>query len=121
MAAYTTDEARQLSVSPDPIKEHLHQATLYDHKILGVKQELIIHHEWSPGSWFFLPHGARIYNKLMDFIRNQYRDRGYQEVISPNVFNMDLWVQSGHAKHYKEDMFVLEVFLLLFACDFLEE
>nr|XP_027190307.1 threonine--tRNA ligase, mitochondrial 1-like isoform X3 [Cicer arietinum] len=137
MAAYTTDEARQLSVSPDPIKvtlsdgnvkegknckisanlasnaliakEHLHQATLYDHKILGVKQELIIHHEWSPGSWFFLPHGARIYNKLMDFIRNQYRDRGYQEVISPNVFNMDLWVQSGHAKHYKEDMFVLEI------------
>jgi hypothetical protein len=36
----------------------------------------------SPGSWFFLPHGARIYNKLMDFIRSQYRERGYQEVDS---------------------------------------
>nr|KYP66188.1 hypothetical protein KK1_012472 [Cajanus cajan] len=94
------------------LKEYLHrleEAKKYDHRILGVKQELILHHEWSPGSWFFLPHGARIYNKLMDFIRNQYRDRGYQEVISPNVFNMDLWVQSGHAANYKEDMFILEI------------
>ncbi|KAL2349384.1 hypothetical protein Fmac_003384 [Flemingia macrophylla] len=106
------------------LKEYLHrleEAKKYDHRILGVKQELILHHEWrqfgkrsplSPGSWFFLPHGARIYNKLMDFIRNQYRDRGYQEVISPNVFNMDLWVQSGHAANYREDMFILEVDML---------
>jgi len=36
----------------------------------------------SPGSCFFLPHGARIYNKLMDFMRQQYRDRGYQEVYT---------------------------------------
>ncbi|XP_073226859.1 threonine--tRNA ligase, mitochondrial 1-like isoform X2 [Cicer arietinum] len=115
MVTYTKEEAPtcQKSLSSDPIKEHLHQheeASKYDHRILGVKQELIIHHEWSPGSWFFLPHGARIYNKLMDFIRNQYRDRGYQEVMSPNVFNMDLWMQSSHAKHHKEDMFVLEEF-----------
>ncbi|KAF1861940.1 hypothetical protein Lal_00026427 [Lupinus albus] len=87
----------------------LEEAKKYDHRILGVKQELIYHHEWSPGSWFFLPHGARIYNKLTEFIRNQYRDRGYQEVISPNVFNMDLWVQSGHAANYREGMFVLEI------------
>ncbi|XP_027360725.1 threonine--tRNA ligase, mitochondrial 1 isoform X1 [Abrus precatorius] len=94
------------------LKEYLlrlEEAKKYDHRILGVKQELILHHEWSPGSWFFLPHGARIYNKLMEFIRNQYRDRGYQEVISPNVFNMDLWVQSGHAANYREDMFILEI------------
>ncbi|XP_061370150.1 threonine--tRNA ligase, mitochondrial 1 isoform X1 [Gastrolobium bilobum] len=94
------------------LKEYLvrlEEAKKYDHRILGVKQELILHHEWSPGSWFFLPHGTRIYNKLMDFIRNQYRDRGYHEVISPNVFNMDLWVQSGHAANYKEDMFILEI------------
>ncbi|OIW10553.1 hypothetical protein TanjilG_15925 [Lupinus angustifolius] len=31
------------------------------------------------------------------------------KVISPNVFNMDLWVQSGHASNYREDMFVLEM------------
>ncbi|XP_004489863.1 threonine--tRNA ligase, mitochondrial 1 [Cicer arietinum] len=94
------------------LKEYLHrleEAKKYDHRILGVKQELILHHEWSPGSWFFLPHGARIYNTLMNFIRNQYRHRGYQEVITPNVFNMELWVTSGHAANYKEDMFVLEI------------
>lgn len=89
--------------------DRLTEAKKYDHRILGVQQELIYHHDWSPGSWFFLPHGARIYNKLMNFIRDQYRDRGYQEVISPNVFNMDLWVQSGHAANYKDDMFVLEI------------
>ncbi|KAI5437002.1 threonine--tRNA ligase, mitochondrial 1 [Lathyrus oleraceus] len=94
------------------LKEYLHrleEAKKYDHRILGVKQELILHHEWSPGSWFFLPHGARVYNKLMNFIRNQYRDRGYQEVISPNIYNMELWKASGHAEKYKDDMFVLEV------------
>lgn len=87
----------------------LAEAKKYDHRIVGVKQELIYHHEWSPGSWFFLPHGARIYNKLMNFIRDQYRDRGYQEVISPNVFNIELWKTSGHAEKYKDDMFVLEI------------
>ncbi|XP_054794223.1 LOW QUALITY PROTEIN: threonine--tRNA ligase, mitochondrial 1-like [Prosopis cineraria] len=87
----------------------LEEAKKYDHRLLGVKQELILHHEWSPGSWFFLPHGTRIYNKLVEFIRNQYRERGYQEVISPNVYNMELWEQSGHAANYKENMFVFEI------------
>jgi threonyl-tRNA synthetase len=45
----------------------------------------------------------------MNFIRDQYRDRGYQEVISPNVFNIELWKTSGHAEKYKDDMFVLEI------------
>ncbi|XP_058785445.1 threonine--tRNA ligase, mitochondrial 1-like [Vicia villosa] len=88
---------------------HIEEAKEYDHRILGAKHELIVHHDWSPGSWFFLPRGARIYSKLLDFIRDQYRDRGYQEVISPNVFNKDLWVQSSHAECYKKDMFVLEI------------
>ena len=43
---------------------------------------LVIHINFSPGSWFFLPHGPRIYNKLMDFMRAQYKDRGYEEVKS---------------------------------------
>ncbi|KAL4373439.1 hypothetical protein AHAS_Ahas05G0081900 [Arachis hypogaea] len=94
------------------LKEYLlrlEEAKKYDHRILGVKQELIFHHEWSPGSWFFLPHGALVYKKLIGFIESQYRVRGYQEVISPNVFNMDLWKQSGHADNYRENMFILEI------------
>uniref|UniRef100_A0A803LRY7 threonine--tRNA ligase n=1 Tax=Chenopodium quinoa TaxID=63459 RepID=A0A803LRY7_CHEQI len=94
------------------LKEYLRQleeAKKYDHRILGVKQELFFCHPLSPGSWFFLPLGARIYNKLMDFIRSEYRNRGYEEVISPNIYNMQLWETSGHAANYKENMFVLEI------------
>ncbi|KAG2564356.1 hypothetical protein PVAP13_7NG129600 [Panicum virgatum] len=45
----------------------------------------------------------------MDFLRQQYRDRGYQEVLSPNIYNMQLWETSGHAANYKENMFVFEI------------
>lgn len=85
------------------------QAKLRDHRNVGTKQELFFFHQLSPGSCFWLPHGARIYNKLCAFIKDQYWKRGYEEVISPNMFNMSLWEQSGHAQHYKDAMFVFEV------------
>lgn len=66
-------------------------------------------HELSAGSAFWLPHGARIYNKLIDFIKSHYWKRGYDEVITPNIYNLDLWHRSGHAMHYKDAMFVFEV------------
>ena len=56
-----------------------------------------------------MPHGARVYNKLIQFIRNQYWKRGYEEVITPNIFNLNLWEISGHALHYKENMFTFDV------------
>ncbi|KAH9709080.1 threonine--tRNA ligase 1 [Citrus sinensis] len=60
--------------------ELLKEAEKYDHRELGKKQELFFNHPLSPGSWFFLPLGTRIYNKLMEFIKKQYWDRGYQEI-----------------------------------------
>ena len=42
---------------------------------------------------------------LLAYIRSEYRKRGYEEVITPNVFNVDLWKQSGHWQHYQENMF----------------
>ena len=66
-------------------------------------------HELSPGSAFWLPHGTRIYNKLIDFIKAHYWDKGYDEIITPNIYNLDLWHQSGHAMHYKDAMFSFEV------------
>lgn len=56
-----------------------------------------------------MPHGARIYNRLIEFIRKQYWARGYEEVITPNIFNLQLWEQSGHALHYKDNMFCFDV------------
>jgi len=90
-------------------KENQEKAKERDHRRIANKQELIMFHELSPGSAFWLPHGTRIYNNLVDFIKKQYWKRGYTEVITPNIFNLDLWHQSGHALHYKDAMFSFEV------------
>jgi threonyl-tRNA synthetase len=55
------------------------------------------------------PKGTHIYNKLMDLIKEQYRCRGYHEVISPNLFSLKLWKTSGHYEKYKENMFIMGV------------
>lgn len=91
-------------------KQFQEEARKNDHRRLGEQQELFFFHELSPGSCFFEPLGAHVYNKLVEFIRKQYHKRGYTEVITPNVFNFDLWKISGHADHYRDDMF-------LFNCD----
>jgi threonyl-tRNA synthetase len=57
-----------------------------DHRTIGKQQELFFFHPLSPGSCFFLPHGTRIYNKLIEYIRSEYRNRGFTEVVTPNVF-----------------------------------
>ena len=80
-----------------------------DHHAIGRSQDLYFWHPNSAGSAFFLPAGARIYSKLMEFIRRQYRCRGYSEVLTPNMFSCDLWKTSGHYQKYKEDMFLLNV------------
>jgi len=90
-------------------QEFQEKAKQRDHRNLGMKQELFFFHQLSPGSCFWLPHGTRVYNKLVAFIKNQYWTRGYEEVITPNMFNLKLWEQSGHAQHYKENMFVFDV------------
>ena len=63
----------------------------------------------SPGCAFFYPHGTVIYNKLMELIREQYRVRGYSEVLSPNIFNLKLWKTSGHYQAYKENLFMWKI------------
>lgn len=85
------------------------EAEKRDHRKLGKEHQLYFFHELSPGSCFFLPHGARIYNSLIEFIREEYRKRGFSEVISPNMFNVNLWKTSGHWVNYKENMFCFEV------------
>jgi len=94
------------------LKQHLfriEEAKKRDHRNVGPAQELFFFHELSPGSCFWLPHGTRIYNKLINFIQAEYFKRGYQEVITPNVYNLKLWEVSGHAAHYKENMFIFNV------------
>uniref|UniRef100_A0AAX7V7R8 threonine--tRNA ligase n=1 Tax=Astatotilapia calliptera TaxID=8154 RepID=A0AAX7V7R8_ASTCA len=86
-----------------------------DHRKLGREQDLFFFHDLSPGSCFFLPKGAFIYNTLIEFIRSEYRKRGFQEVVTPNVYNSKLWQTSGHWQHYSENMFSFEVEKEIFA------
>ncbi|XP_063651517.1 threonine--tRNA ligase 2, cytoplasmic isoform X2 [Pan troglodytes] len=80
-----------------------------DHRKIGKEQELFFFHDLSPGSCFFLPRGAFIYNTLTDFIREEYHKRDFTEVLSPNMYNSKLWEASGHWQHYSENMFTFEI------------
>ncbi|CUI14539.1 threonyl-tRNA synthetase, putative [Bodo saltans] len=81
------------------------EAAKRDHRNIGRQQELFGFHDVSPGSAFWLPHGARIYNTLIEFQRKQYRRRGFDEVVSPNIYNAKLWMVSGHWQKYADAMF----------------
>lgn len=90
-------------------KTLLEEAARRDHRVLGAKQELVMFSPLSPGCPFYLPHGQRIFNTLQSFMRDQYWKHDYTEVQTPNLFDFDLWRQSGHAANYKDNMFCLEV------------
>lgn len=87
----------------------LQEAAARDHRKIGKEQELFYFNEMSPGSCFWLPHGTRIYNTLTELMRSEYKKRGYDEVITPNMYNAKLWETSGHWANYKENMFTFDV------------
>ncbi|XP_065583893.1 threonine--tRNA ligase 1, cytoplasmic-like, partial [Artemia franciscana] len=85
------------------------EAAKRDHRKLGREQELYFFHELSPGSCFFTLHGAFIYNTLIQFIRSEYEKRGFEEVVTPNIYSSKLWQTSGHWEHYAENMSSFDV------------
>nr|CCC90392.1 putative threonyl-tRNA synthetase [Trypanosoma congolense IL3000] len=85
------------------------EAAHRDHRVIGRHQHLFQFHEVSPGCAFWLPHGARIYNTLVEFQRKQYRLRGFEEVVTPNLYSSKLWMVSGHWDKYADNMFCINV------------
>lgn len=79
-----------------------------DHRKIGSDHQLFLFHELSSGSCFWLPNGVKIYNKLMNFIRDEYYKRGFQEVKTPVIAKEGLWDISGHLAEYKDNMFSVE-------------
>jgi threonyl-tRNA synthetase len=63
---------------------------------------------YSPGSPLILPNGAYVFQKLQAFLRAQYPQFGFQEVITPIIYKKSLWEKSGHWQNYAEDMFSVE-------------
>ncbi|CRK39043.1 hypothetical protein BN1708_016706 [Verticillium longisporum] len=80
---------------------------LPDHRKVGAQQELFMTSIYSPGSPIFLPNGARIFNRLVDFLRRQYVSYGFEEVITPNIYKKSLWEVSGHLQNYADDMYTV--------------
>ncbi|CAK6973537.1 threonine--tRNA ligase 1%2C cytoplasmic [Scomber scombrus] len=83
------------------------EARRRDHRRIGTDQELFFFNDVSPGSCFFLPKGAHIYSTLTDFIKSEYRRRGFTEVVTPTLYSTALWERSGHWEHYSENMFTV--------------
>jgi threonyl-tRNA synthetase len=84
------------------------EAEKRDHRNIGKLQSLFMFHEYSPGSPFFLPHGTKIFNKLVSTMRSEYVTRGYDEIVTPLIFDKRLWLTSGHWEHYRDNMFLIK-------------
>lgn len=94
------------------LKEYLHnleEAKKRDHRKLGKDLGLFYFHQLSPGGPFFAPKGTVVYNELQGFIRDKYREYDYKEVITPQLFDVDLFHQSGHYENYRENMYFVDV------------
>jgi threonyl-tRNA synthetase len=94
--------------SKQELKDYLNfleEAKRRDHRKLGKDLDLFIFDKVAPGSPFFMPKGAAIYNELVNYMRRVYRPFNYKEVITPQVLDVELWHTSGHYENYKDDMF----------------
>ena len=83
----------------------LEEAGRRDHRRLGQELGLFFFDRLAPASPFFLPKGAALANALTAYVRGLYERYGYQEVITPQVFDAELWKRSGHYDNYRENMY----------------
>jgi len=90
--------------------DRIEELRLKDHRRLGRVLDLFSFHPEAPASPFFHPRGAIIYNELLELMREKYRAYGYDEVITPQVFDVSLWKRSGHYDNYRDDMFFADAF-----------
>jgi threonyl-tRNA synthetase len=90
------------------LKEYLarmEEARARDHRKLGKELDLIAFSHFAPAMPIFLPKGATIYNELLDFVRAFYRRDGYSEVVTPLIWDTELFKISGHYDNYRDNMF----------------
>jgi threonyl-tRNA synthetase len=93
----------------DDYLHYLEEAKKRDHRKLGKELDLFFFHQLSPASPFFTDRGATVYNSLVNYIRELYKKYSYDEVVSPQIFDMELWKQSGHYEMFIDHMFSMEM------------
>ncbi len=89
--------------------ELLEQARARDHRKLGAELGLFFLSSVSPGSPFWQPAGMAIWNELTKLWRTENGARGYAEVRTPILFDVELWKQSGHWDKYRDNMYFTDV------------
>ncbi len=83
----------------------LEEAAKRDHRKLGKELGLFVIKEQGPGFPFFLPKGMALRNELETFWRELHHEFEYEEIRTPIILNRQLWEQSGHWFHYRENMY----------------
>jgi threonyl-tRNA synthetase len=93
----------------DEYLERVEQARARDHRKLGKELGLFMLSDFSPGGPFWLPAGARVWNALTELWREQNIARGYTEVRTPIIYDVELWKQSGHWDKFRDNMYFTDV------------
>jgi len=95
----------------DEYLKMLEEAAKRDHRKIATQLDLfhIYHDTAGAGLIFYHPPGALLRGIIEDYIKAKHVERGYQLVVTPNILKGKLWEISGHADHYKENMYYFKV------------
>ncbi|MBW2986133.1 threonine--tRNA ligase [Candidatus Woesearchaeota archaeon] len=99
-------------LTKDELKDYVHkmeQAAKRDHRKIGRDLDLFSFHDCAPGMPFWHPKGTIVWNELIKYWRKEHDKAGYGEIKTPIILNKALWEQSGHWKHFKENMYFTKV------------
>jgi threonyl-tRNA synthetase len=95
----------------DELQQHLtmlEEAEKRDHRKLGRELDLFHVDDHAPGMVFWHPKGWAIWQAVEQYMRQVYRDNGYQEVKGPQLLDKGLWEKTGHWDKYRDNMFTTE-------------
>ena len=81
---------------------------MLSHQEIGEKMNLFMIHPYTVGSLFLLPNGTKIWRALEKHFQKQYKNKQYQEVMTPQLASVKLWKQSGHWEHYEKNLFSIK-------------
>lgn len=88
----------------------LEEAKKRDHVLLGKQLDLFSSiPEIAAGAPFFHPKGAKLFVLLKNYIRGKTAKYGFDEILTPQVMNVDLWKMSGHYDNYRENMYFVKI------------
>jgi threonyl-tRNA synthetase len=84
------------------------EAEKRDHRKIAKALDLFHIQEEAPGMVFWHPNGLVIYQQIKDYIVEKISERGYEQVATPQLVDLDLWRRSGHWGLFNEQMFTVE-------------